>query len=224
MTQAINLANFANSVDTSGQIPPTALNTFVPVSKGGTGGTTQASARAGIGSAAVGDAVFLSATQGAAQSAMGVVVGTNVPSTTGTGANGTWAINISGTANNATTAGNVSGTVGIANGGTGQNTAVNAGSALGAIGVGQTTQDVSASRVANADYINNTGRPIMVYVSTVNASPSSTTSLQAIVNGITILYAGLQSNRRAAVTFIVPDGSTYSIGTGDTIQTWCELR
>jgi len=76
MTQAVNLANFANSVDTSGQIPPTVLNTFVPVSKGGTGGTTQ----------------------GTAQTGLGLVIGTNIPSPTGTGASGTWGINITGSA------------------------------------------------------------------------------------------------------------------------------
>jgi hypothetical protein len=122
------------------------------------------------------------------------------------------------------TAAGLSTTLAVASGGTGQTTAANAGSALGAIGVGQTTQDVSGSRAINTNYSNGTGRPIMVYVSTVNGSPSSTTALQAVVDGITILYTGLQANRRAAVTFIVPAGSTYSIVTGDTIQTWCELR
>lgn len=49
MTQAINLANFSNSLDSSGQIPPTALNAAVPFSKGGTGATTQAAAAAAFG-------------------------------------------------------------------------------------------------------------------------------------------------------------------------------
>jgi hypothetical protein len=39
MTQAMNLANFSNYLDASGQVAPTALNAPVPVSKGGTGGT-----------------------------------------------------------------------------------------------------------------------------------------------------------------------------------------
>lgn len=49
MTQAINLANFSNSLDSSGQIPPTSLNAAVPFSKGGTGATTQAAAAAAFG-------------------------------------------------------------------------------------------------------------------------------------------------------------------------------
>jgi hypothetical protein len=36
MSQAINLANFANSLDASGGMAPSAINTPVPVSKGGT--------------------------------------------------------------------------------------------------------------------------------------------------------------------------------------------
>ena len=48
MTQAINLANFANSLDTSGGVPPTQLNAPVPISKGGTNATTAAAARTNL--------------------------------------------------------------------------------------------------------------------------------------------------------------------------------
>lgn len=48
MTQAINLANFANNLDTSGGVNPSAINAPVPVSKGGTAGTTAASARSNL--------------------------------------------------------------------------------------------------------------------------------------------------------------------------------
>jgi len=37
MTQAMNLANFSNYLDSSGQVAPTVLNAPVPVSKGGSG-------------------------------------------------------------------------------------------------------------------------------------------------------------------------------------------
>jgi len=49
MTQAINLANFANSLDSSGQLPPTQLNAPVPISKGGTNAATAADARTNLG-------------------------------------------------------------------------------------------------------------------------------------------------------------------------------
>lgn len=76
MTQAMNLANFANSLDSSGQMPPTNLNAPVPVSKGGTNASTASAARTNLG----------------------LAIGTDVPSPTGTGASGTWAINVSGSA------------------------------------------------------------------------------------------------------------------------------
>ena len=76
MTQAMNLANFSNSLDTSGGVPPTQLNAVVPLSKGGTNAATASAARTNLG----------------------LAIGTDVPSPTGTGASGTWAINISGNA------------------------------------------------------------------------------------------------------------------------------
>lgn len=48
MTQAMNLANFSNYLDSSGQVAPTVLNAAVPVSKGGTGATTAAAARTNL--------------------------------------------------------------------------------------------------------------------------------------------------------------------------------
>jgi len=49
MTQAVNLANFANSVDSSGGVAPTVLNAAVPITKGGTGQATASAARTALG-------------------------------------------------------------------------------------------------------------------------------------------------------------------------------
>jgi len=57
MTQAVNLANFANNVDSSGGLNPLALNAAVPVSRGGTGVTTSA-AIASTFAAAFGNLLF----------------------------------------------------------------------------------------------------------------------------------------------------------------------
>lgn len=76
MTQAMNLANFANSLDTSGGVPPTQLNAPVPVSKGGTNAATAADARTNL----------------------------DVPSNAGTTATGTWPISITGSAPSLVTA------------------------------------------------------------------------------------------------------------------------
>jgi microcystin-dependent protein len=48
MTQAINLANFANSLDTSGGVPPSQLNAPVTIAKGGTNAATAADARTNL--------------------------------------------------------------------------------------------------------------------------------------------------------------------------------
>jgi hypothetical protein len=49
MTKAINLANFANNVDATGNVDPNALAFAVPVAKGGTGSINATSARAALG-------------------------------------------------------------------------------------------------------------------------------------------------------------------------------
>lgn len=76
MTQAINLANFANSLDASGGVPPSQLNAPVTIAKGGTNAATAADARTNLG----------------------LAIGTDIPSPTGTGASGNWPINVTGSA------------------------------------------------------------------------------------------------------------------------------
>ena len=68
MTQAMNLANFANSLDTSGQVPPTQLSSPVPISKGGTNAATASGARTNL----------------------------DVPNNAGDTASGTWPISVEG--------------------------------------------------------------------------------------------------------------------------------
>ena len=67
MTQAINLANFSNNLDASGQVSPSAFNSTVPISKGGTNASTPTAARTslGLGSIATQDASNVAITGGA---------------------------------------------------------------------------------------------------------------------------------------------------------------
>lgn len=79
MTQAYNLSQLANNLNSAGQLDATdGLVNAVPVANGGTGASTTAAARSNL----------------------------NVPTRTGGDASGTWAINISGNASTATNATN----------------------------------------------------------------------------------------------------------------------
>ena len=108
--------------------------TSVAVSGGSTGLTVTGSPITTSGTITLGGTLALASGGTGATDAAGARSAFSVPSSTGTGASGTWAIGITGnaaTATTATTAGNVSGTVALANGGTGATTAPGARSALG---------------------------------------------------------------------------------------------
>lgn len=86
-----------------------------------------------------------------------------------------------------------------------------------ALGVGQTWQDVKASRAANTNYTNTTGRPIQVNITTADANARSLT-----VGGVVASYTNSTYGGNYFVTAIVPPGSTYSYS--GTFSNWAELR
>jgi hypothetical protein len=93
------------------------------------------------------------------------------------------------------------------------------------IGIGQTWQNMAASRAVATTYTNSTGRPIFV---SVGLNTSATGTLYATVSSLTMAGTSVPSAGYATnISFIVPTGGTYSvtINSGSpTISTWLELR
>ena len=89
----------------------------------------------------------------------------------------------------------------------------------GGIGVGQTWQDVKASRVLGTSYTNNTGKPIMVNVA-FSTSAVVSVMVGTVQVGRTVGIAGDTNT----ISTIVPNNTTYkAVGTGQ-VESWSELR
>lgn len=95
------------------------------------------------------------------------------------------------------------------------------------IGVGQTWQNLTASRVAGTTYTNSTGRPIYVSVTQDQGNSASAT---LTVSGIIVSYLANKNTNNTnglgmTVCAIVPSGATYVYNqTASTISVWGELR
>ena len=96
------------------------------------------------------------------------------------------------------------------------------------IGVGQTWQDVTASRVAGTTYTNSTGKPIVVKCIQYVALNDATYRLEMYVNNVMIdqsmaYVGGYPIGLNLSGTIIVPNGSTYKVD-NLTPTKWFELR
>lgn len=101
-----------------------------------------------------------------------------------------------------------------------------------AIGVGQTWQDVTASRAKSTTYTNSTGRPIIVSAVFITSTTSpSAIEIEAFIDSVSFgkvtTYAnGVNYSSQSQV--LVPSGATYRfVLTGSastTVQKWMELR
>ena len=93
------------------------------------------------------------------------------------------------------------------------------------LGVGQTWQDVVASRVAGTTYTNTDGKPREVWISVVGSSYIQATYYIDNVARSTINTGGAGYSQSAGIPFIVPNNSTYKIVVANgSISNWHELR
>ena len=121
MTQAFNLSQLANNLDSSGRLDATdGLVNAVPVANGGTGASSAPAARTnlGLGSIATQNSNAVGITGGSisgitdlavadggtgASTAADARANLGAPSTTGAGASGTWGINVTGSSGTVST-------------------------------------------------------------------------------------------------------------------------
>jgi hypothetical protein len=97
-------------------------------------------------------------------------------------------------------------------------------STLALLGVGQTWQNVTASRAFGTTYTNSTGKPIEVVIAFANPSPGQSGVLT--VGGVAIQFGQINSAyiNLASGSAIVPLGATYVFNTTTTLIQWMELR
>ena len=218
--------------------------TDLALADGGTGASTAADARTNLGlgtiatqaasnvaitggsitgitDLAIADGGTGASTAADARTNLGLVIGTNVPSPTGTGASGTWAISISGnaatatsatsatSATTATSATNVTGTVAVANGGTGSTSASGARTNLG-LAIGSDIPSTTGSGASGTWGINITGNAATASnagVTSVNSQTGAVvnTSVDSIGSYVVAFHAVTNTNQG------------WSLSIGDTV-------
>ena len=101
--------------------------------------------------------------------------------------------------------------------------------ALNGIGIGQSWTNLIASRALGTTYTNSSGSPILVSVSVYgNVGSGGYVWASAIVGGVTVatnsISIGAGYNHAAPVSFVVPNGATYSVTSANSLSVWAELR
>lgn len=95
------------------------------------------------------------------------------------------------------------------------------------IGIGQTWQNLTGSRVLSTTYTNSTSRPILISV-VLDINSNITIECQLFVDSLLIQHYHNNPNTSGigtALLCIVPPGSTYYVtSTGAPVISWAELR
>jgi hypothetical protein len=183
------------------------MSTALPVASGGTGATTAGNARTNLSAAGSGANSDITSITGLTTALTVAQGGTGAATHTSEGVligNGTSAV----TTVSPSTSGNV-----LTSDGTSWTSAAN-----NRIGVGQTWQDVTASRASETTYTNSTGKPIMV-----NVMETTNSNSYLYVDGVLVAQA-VGTGSDSTMSAIVPNGSTYSATLPGGFNAWVELR
>lgn len=91
-----------------------------------------------------------------------------------------------------------------------------------AFGIGQTWQNVTASRAQGQTYTNTTGKPIML---SIYWSQTGTNSVNLHIDGSWFLTEQMSNvSGGGQFSIIIPSGSTYRVDSTNSIVKWFELR
>lgn len=93
------------------------------------------------------------------------------------------------------------------------------------LGNGQGLADVKASRNTGVDYLNNTGRPILVSIQAQTSAANG--NIWGYINGFITQRSTMPvSGAKVAIQFTVPHGATYQVATSSisAIDAWFEYR
>ena len=90
------------------------------------------------------------------------------------------------------------------------------------IGVDQTWQDVTGSRVSGTTYTNSTGKPIEVIILTSGSGVAQDNTIS--INGVVVARSFSASGVISNLSVIVQNGSTYLLTTAYAPSKWSELR
>ena len=89
------------------------------------------------------------------------------------------------------------------------------------IGINQTWQDMTASRVDGQDYVNDTGKPIMISMRVLPPADTTIAHVSLLIGTLSIALVGRQSGSDRnyyQLSGIIPNGAVYSyLSTGSPV-------